>query len=765
MDINYYKKYEPIFNAWYIKEPLGDGSFGKVFAVERQDYGTYRAALKAITIPQSKSEIESVMADGMDEESVTAYFKQVVEDIVSEIVLMSKLKGNSTIVSYEDHVVMEHEEGIGWDILIRMELLNPLLGQTINEQFTAKKVAELGIDMCRALELCQRYNIIHRDIKPENIFVSETGSYKLGDFGIARTIERTTSGLSKKGTFTYMAPEVYKGEQYGSSVDIYSLGLVMYRLLNNNRAPFLPAFPAPITHNDREESIIKRIGGTPIPVPINGDERLSRIVLKACAYRSQDRYGSPGKMRAELEKYLAGEVGDRDDTYSMLSESGKFVCIKCNREISNTNNMFCENCGTPVSASLSGRASTSAGETSPVGSDGPGVTGNEDSHSQTVAVRRAPQQQYDSSPYTPPSYSSSPQSYSPSPYSSSPHSQYGGRQQSQKKSTGVIVAVVAACIVLLGIGLYAWIGPGSNNGNGGSTGGGSGTSDQGSTGTSGTGGSATEEDDENSAIPDVVNTAQSAAVQSLENHGYNVIVDESHNDTIPPGNVISQSPAAGSSGAGGSTVRITVSLGPEIREVTLIHRGQPVSHMSVGLNEEESVSVSLDPSGSVAEIEWINNEPGIFRVIPDNSGMSARIIGEAPGSGVLTIRAGTKTYMCTIIISTFEPIPGTRIRYMYDNMERRNTGVYLGIVWTSGRHVGDTTELVRDPGSDVWFMYGVNDNNREVFPTFDYDGTNYLMKYERAGMTTYFFNENGTGFFWDTNGENLQNFTWEFWTY
>ena len=47
---------------------------------------------------------------------------------------------------------------------------------------------------------------------------------------------------------TYMAPEVYKGEAYGSTVDIYSLGIVLYRLLNGNRTPFLPAAPAPITH-------------------------------------------------------------------------------------------------------------------------------------------------------------------------------------------------------------------------------------------------------------------------------------------------------------------------------------------------------------------------------------------------------------------------------------------------------------------------------------------------------------------------------------
>src|SRR5699024_9189261 len=151
--------------------------------------------------------------------------------------------------------------------LIRMELLKPLNEYTRKRTITRQDVIRLGIDLCKALELCQKYNIIHRDVKPENIFISDAGDYKLGDFGIARTVEKTTSGLSNKGTYTYMAPEVYKGEAYGSTVDIYSLGIVLYRLLNGNRTPFLPAAPAPITHADRENALVKRLSGAVLPPP------------------------------------------------------------------------------------------------------------------------------------------------------------------------------------------------------------------------------------------------------------------------------------------------------------------------------------------------------------------------------------------------------------------------------------------------------------------------------------------------------------------
>lgn len=302
MDITYYKRYEPIFGEWRIVREIGSGSFGKVFEIEREDFGyTYKAALKAVTIPQNQSELDSVLDDSVDEQTATDYLNSVVEEFVEEFVFMSKLKGESNIVSYEDHRVIRHENGIGWDILIRMELLTPLMKYTKEHSLTQQDVIRLGIDICKALELCRRSGIIHRDIKPENIFVSESGKFKLGDFGIARTVEKTQSGLSKKGTFYYMAPEVYKGDEYGPSVDIYSLGIVLYRYLNNNRVPFLPQYPAAISHSDKALAISRRIKGDAIPAPANADKQLADIVLKACAYDPKDRYALPTEMRRALE--------------------------------------------------------------------------------------------------------------------------------------------------------------------------------------------------------------------------------------------------------------------------------------------------------------------------------------------------------------------------------------------------------------------------------------------------------------------------------
>ena len=294
-----------VLDGWNITRLLGEGSYGKVFEIERSEFGqTYRAALKVITVPQSSAEVRSVISEGMSVSQAEAYFHGIVEELMHEFSIMFKLKGTANVVSCEDLRVLEHPDGIGWDILIRMELLHPLLPYVYEHPMARRDIIRLGIDICKALELCQRYNIIHRDIKPENIFISDNRDYKLGDFGIARTIERTTSGLSKKGTYSYMAPEVYAGREYGFSVDTYSLGLVLYRMLNKNRGPFLPQPPEAITFSSREQALARRMSGEPLPRPFYGEGRLGEIVLKACAFDPKDRYSSPQQLRQELEAIL-----------------------------------------------------------------------------------------------------------------------------------------------------------------------------------------------------------------------------------------------------------------------------------------------------------------------------------------------------------------------------------------------------------------------------------------------------------------------------
>ena len=293
--------------GWECVRLIGTGSFGKVYEIQREEFGkTYKAALKVITVPQNPSDIQNAYDDGMDEKSVTDYFRSFVESITDEFSLMAEMKGYTNIVSYEDHMVIPHEGEIGWDILIRMELLTPVQTWHNNHPLTEEDVIKLGMDICRALELCGKKNIIHRDVKPENIFINAYKDYKLGDFGIARTAEKTMSNLSKKGTYSYMAPEVYLGQNYGVTADIYSLGTVLYRYLNENRTPFLPLDVIKFT--DREEALNKRMSGIPVPPPAHGSEKIKEVVLKAVAFNPQDRYQSATEFLHALESCLVSEA-------------------------------------------------------------------------------------------------------------------------------------------------------------------------------------------------------------------------------------------------------------------------------------------------------------------------------------------------------------------------------------------------------------------------------------------------------------------------
>lgn len=299
-------KYEPLWGEWHIGELIGKGSYGEVYKIYR-DVGGNReyAAAKYISIPKSEQDKELAYSKGLatDEESLRSFFETRANTFSKEIDLMMKLRGSANVVRYEAHLKQEKADDVGWDIIIRMELLTSLEKYLRTNSFSKKDVIRLGIDICGAIESCQNEKIIHRDVKTENIFIDSDGKYKLGDFGVSREAQGTTMG-TLTGTEDYMAPEIMQHKEYNNNVDIYSIGIVMYRLLNNNRIPFLPA-EGPINDNDISVALSKRIAGTEeIPNPKFADGELARIIKKACENDRHKRYSSPKQMADELKKVL-----------------------------------------------------------------------------------------------------------------------------------------------------------------------------------------------------------------------------------------------------------------------------------------------------------------------------------------------------------------------------------------------------------------------------------------------------------------------------
>lgn len=317
--------------GWEVVRKLGEGSFGGVYEIQRTlpDGTVERAALKKLTVPKNPEEISELYARSYNSASITAHFREQMQDLVREYTLMQKLAENSNVVRCQDLRTVQHEDGIGWDIYIRMELLKPLK-KSLDGLYDERRVILLGINLCSALNDCHQQNIIHRDIKPENILVTKDGRFKLGDFGIAKISERTATG-TLTGTYSYMAPEIANRQHYGAAADIYSLGMVMYWMMNEYALPFLPLGKEIPSAPQRQEALNRRLSGEAIPAPINGTPELTRIVMKACAFMTEKRYQSTTDMYNDLLDLL------RNDTNISNNPSEEYITRKSSRKTSVSN--------------------------------------------------------------------------------------------------------------------------------------------------------------------------------------------------------------------------------------------------------------------------------------------------------------------------------------------------------------------------------------------------------------------------------------------
>lgn len=293
--------------GWEVVRCIGSGSSGKVYELKKNDKygGDFHSALKVISIPSTQQEYDE-MTRTMSEYAMRAKLRDKVENISNEYRLMGVLKGHPNIVNCEDTMIVPHTEDIGWDVYIRMELLTSLPDYVHENGLTIAQVIKIGTDICSALELCRQNGIIHRDIKPQNIFVSKYGDFKLGDFGVAKE-ENIRGAADKVGTYAYMAPEVYKNKAYDESVDIYSLGMVLYWLLNDRRGPFLP-LSGDHTSQQTADAQLRRFRGEALPAPKNGNAALKKVVLKACAYNREERFTSPTEFKQALNLAAAGKL-------------------------------------------------------------------------------------------------------------------------------------------------------------------------------------------------------------------------------------------------------------------------------------------------------------------------------------------------------------------------------------------------------------------------------------------------------------------------
>lgn len=285
---------------WKIVRYIGGGGYGKVYEIERNMEGILeKAAVKIIARPRDESEIEEYYDNGYSQDTAGISFDNELRNYVKEYQFMKELQGQTHIVSCDDYAIVRNENGIGGKIFLRMELLTSLQQILRERSLSEKEIIKLGKDISHALMLCESKKIIHRDIKPCNILLSPFGDYKLGDFGVSKVMNHTTFATAM-GTQEYQAPEVVHMEKYGQTADIYSLGITLYWLLNNRKMPFVSADEM-LTPMVKEQAAERRYRGEKLPEPRDGSTVLKQIVLKACAYRPEDRYASARELYEALD--------------------------------------------------------------------------------------------------------------------------------------------------------------------------------------------------------------------------------------------------------------------------------------------------------------------------------------------------------------------------------------------------------------------------------------------------------------------------------
>ncbi len=319
---------EKVWPEWKVVKEIGRGSYGVVYKCVKEEKNRKKyAAIKVISVPRDEFEMDDVVSERMTQEQSKAYYKDIADDLLKEIEILKSLKGTKNIVEIYDAKVVEKEDGIGWNIFISMEMLTDFTTYASDKKFTQEDVIKLGTDLCSALSVCHKARIIHRDIKPENIFVDDFGNFKLGDFGVAKQMAKTKGSVSVKGTYGYMSPEVFSGKKCDGRADLYSLALVMYKLLNNNRFPFIDSGKQIVKYSERQQAFERRIKGESIPAIKGISSDLNAVILKACSFRNVDRQKNIDEFRKQLESVGKGKKSGNKAKIAIAAAAAVVVLV------------------------------------------------------------------------------------------------------------------------------------------------------------------------------------------------------------------------------------------------------------------------------------------------------------------------------------------------------------------------------------------------------------------------------------------------------
>ena len=207
------------------------------------------------------------------------------------------------------------------DLLMVMEFVR---GETLDKlterlgPIEPERAAYLIDHVLSALEHAHRAGVVHRDVKPANVMVTDEGGIKIMDFGIARVLgaEQKTVDGRLMGTPAYMAPEQVLGEELDGRADLYSVGVLLYRLLSGALPFKADSALAMLQRQIREEPISLHLQRPELP------EWCEQIVQRALMKAPADRFQSAEEFREALAR-ATGPLASADlaRTFAVVTQS------------------------------------------------------------------------------------------------------------------------------------------------------------------------------------------------------------------------------------------------------------------------------------------------------------------------------------------------------------------------------------------------------------------------------------------------------------
>ncbi len=302
-----FKMVSPLLDHYSLEKEISTSAGRSSYSVRHVQTGEC-FIVKHLSIPASDSQVRALILSGIysSDADVQAYYTDVVTEMKKELELGKKLAESGAFAGVLDYQIAPKSEGIGFDVYILCPLYVPLNDLLTRNGMTHLRAINLGIDLCDSILACREAGYLFTNIKPENIYLMPNGRFLLGDLGLVSLTDLDYASVPAEYIGPYSAPELSDIMcSPNLTVDLYSLGMVLYRVYNSNHGPF-------VDENTDEAMADKlRLTGKPLPTPIYADYELASIITKACAFRIENRFMSPEALKEALMLYMQrNEISD-----------------------------------------------------------------------------------------------------------------------------------------------------------------------------------------------------------------------------------------------------------------------------------------------------------------------------------------------------------------------------------------------------------------------------------------------------------------------